>query len=696
VNASSTIDISLILNIHNESIYLRRSLMSLERATEYARAYGLAVELVVVLDRPDAPTSEWIRAYDFHSFDTHQVCTVDNGSLGPSRNVGIRRAQGRYIATCDADDLISYNFYVKHHSVARAKGQRAIVVPQYCFAFGDNQHLCEFFGTDKVSKLAFVGYHPYISRIFAHRDLFDLLQFSDLPITEGFAYEDWHFHCDAIASGYEFAVARGTIFFYRQRKGSLLRRADQTSTRTTRFAKLLQPACFLKTCAADYASHVANERPAPPDGVSDELIGDKRCVELVCAANAIDPAIDLGGIGSVHAFSNLHGDLRPGAIYYELCKTVSDSHFSDVVLLSGRKSVVEDAEGYILGVLKGIKQLRPDSTFLILTGGPSDDPARVPQLPEGSVWLDLWRASNGCGEEIIQTLTLRLIQGLAQGGRVHIGPCKYARTFFRRYGRLIENNRLHYRFFDPMMRRQGHWFKVGADFDFLSECGAHFDAILTDNAAIAEHDRTRLDTLAHKIHVVYAQCGTTGMITRAGVSPRFLWLSRRDAQDRHDLLPALARQIRAEIPDACIDVIEQADSSELTPQIFEEHQNLTRLGPSSELRTVRPERYDALLYTAISDGLPQIVLQALALGLVVIAPDVGGVREVITDKTGILVENHPDDERLVMSYLQAMFRACDPGSYRDTLALREAGYELVRTRHCREAFLSSLAKALQL
>jgi glycosyltransferase involved in cell wall biosynthesis len=695
VSAPSTIDISLILNIHNESTYLTRSLMSLERATQYARAYRLTIELVVVLDRPDAPTSEWMRAYDFRTFDAHQVCTVDNGSLGPSRNAGIRRAQGRYIATCDADDLISYNFYVKHHAVANAKGQLAIVVPQYCFAFGDNPHLCEFFGTDKVSKLAFFGYHPYISRIFAHRDLFDLLQFSDLPITDGFAYEDWHFHCEAVASGYEFVIAKGTIFFYRQRTGSLLRRADQTSTRTTRFAKLLHPACFLKTCEPDYARYV-NERLAPPDGVSDELIADKRCVELICAANAIDPAIDFGGINSAHAFSNLHGDLRPGAIYYELCKTIPDCHFSDVVLLSERKSVVQDAEGYILDILKGIKQLRQDSTFLILTGGSSDDPASLPELPEGSVWLDLGRASNGCGEETIQTLTLRLIQGLAQGGRVHIGPCEYARNFFRRYGRLIENKCLHYRFFDPMIRRQGHWFKVGTDFDFLSECGAHLDAILADNAAIAKHDRVRLDALAHKIHIVYSHCEATGMIPRADVSPRFLWLSRRDAQDRRDLLPALARQLQEEIPDACIDVLEQADSSSLTPEIYEEHQNLERLGPSSDLRLLRPERYDALLYTAVSDGLPQIVLQALALGLLVIAPDVGGIGETITDRTGLLVENHPDDERLVMGYLKAMFRACDPDNFRDMLALREAGYELVRERHCREAFLSSLAKALQL
>ena len=127
------------------------------------------------------------------------------------------------------------------------------------------------------------------------------------------------------------------------------------------------------------------------------------------------------------------------------------------------------------------------------------------------------------------------------------------------------------------------------------------------------------------------------MILRAGVSRRFLWLSRRDAQDRCDLLPAVARRLGEEIPDAHIDVVHQGDGCGLAPQTHEEHRNLRRLGAYSALRMLRPERYDALLYTGVSDGLPQVILQALALGLLVIAPDVGGIGEAITDKTGLLL-----------------------------------------------------------
>ncbi len=42
------IDISIVVNLHGEGLLLHRTLTSVVRATEYARAHGCATEVVLV------------------------------------------------------------------------------------------------------------------------------------------------------------------------------------------------------------------------------------------------------------------------------------------------------------------------------------------------------------------------------------------------------------------------------------------------------------------------------------------------------------------------------------------------------------------------------------------------------------------------------------------------------------------------
>ncbi len=134
--SESTFDLSILLNLHNEPRYLRRTMRSLEEAVHLAKRYDITFELVVVLDRPDAATKEWIERCDFEAFDDHRVNVVDNGSLGLSRNDGIAIARGEYIAVADGDDLVSYDMLCTAYLTAKSSVRKAIVVPKYAFAFG--------------------------------------------------------------------------------------------------------------------------------------------------------------------------------------------------------------------------------------------------------------------------------------------------------------------------------------------------------------------------------------------------------------------------------------------------------------------------------------------------------------------------------------------------------------------------------
>lgn len=152
-------DISLILNLHNETKYLRRTMLSLEEAVRFAALHEVKVEIIVVLDSPAPSTRDWIASYDFAAFDGVQVTEVANGSLGLSRNSGLDLAQGEFIGTVDADDIVSFNMFYEMYLTARSSPRKTIVIQQFVYAFGEEFFLVEYEGTDKVSKLAFFSYH---------------------------------------------------------------------------------------------------------------------------------------------------------------------------------------------------------------------------------------------------------------------------------------------------------------------------------------------------------------------------------------------------------------------------------------------------------------------------------------------------------------------------------------------------------
>lgn len=73
-------------------------------------------------------------------------------------------------------------------------------------------------------------------------------------------------------------------------------------------------------------------------------------------------------------------------------------------------------------------------------------------------------------------------------------------------------------------------------------------------------------------------------------------------------------------------------------------------GPYESFGDLPLEEYEALLYTSLWDGLPNVLLEGAAAGLAVVASDVGGINELVDERTGWLVSDtyNPD------SYLAAL------------------------------------------
>ncbi len=124
-----------------------------------------------------------------------------------------------------------------------------------------------------------------------------------------------------------------------------------------------------------------------------------------------------------------------------------------------------------------------------------------------------------------------------------------------------------------------------------------------------------------------------------------LWAGRLDRQKRIDLLAQIAAHCR-DLPYHFhvhgSAVLEQFDTRKLAAP------NVTYHGPFDGFASLPLEQFDVYLYTSQWDGLPNILLEAMAAGLPIIASKVGGVGELIeSGETGCAIEPYDDVDAFV-------------------------------------------------
>jgi len=135
---------------------------------------------------------------------------------------------------------------------------------------------------------------------------------------------------------------------------------------------------------------------------------------------------------------------------------------------------------------------------------------------------------------------------------------------------------------------------------------------------------------------------------------RVLWAGRITPQKAPDLLPAIA----AAAPEMRFEMHGAGTGAEVKAALRGAPANLTHHGAYAEFVALRPEAHDALLYTARWDGLPNVLLEAGAAGLPIVAAQVGGIGELITTETGWPV-TAPEDPAAYAAALRALL--ADPG-----------------------------------
>lgn len=681
-------DISIILNVHNEAIYLQRTYLSTVDAVDYAKSAGLTFEIIVVVDRPDGNTSEWVRRQDFGEIGPATVLTVDYGSLAKSRQAGLEAATGVYVATADADDLISFNYFEATHSTLERSPANTVSTQEWLVGFGASEHLWKYIGSaDGSSTLAPFSVNPFTSRIVARRTDLARFGYRHPDSKRGEAFEDWDLNARLIAAGFKWHPAKNTVLFYRQRSSGIMG-ALRGVERHIPCSDYFVPKTFLRATALDIQRHQLARTVEPPsaEAVRMEALQRQELLEIFAAANQIEHSIRYERIPHIPAGTNLGGQLSLGPSYHNVCTLVGDQSFTDVVLLPYISN--GGGEKFIIDVISGLTKLNPKRRFLVLAGEPFTLEHRVDKLPDNCQFVNLWKE---CTAEAVLPAAFRIIQATAAGATIHLKSSGFAHDFVARYGNSFPTGTFAYYYFsDSRSSVGGVELNGGYSFEFVSNNHQHLATLISDHNLILDRFEQRVPLLHIRRATIPALCELPPTRSKRSGGPfKLLWASRLDPEKRPDLLHLIAEELDLTGLRYELDIFGSAAFSTFDTSQFRVRSNVHYRGSFDGFQTLRTQDYSAFIYTTAFDGLPNVILEAMASGLPVIAPAIGGIGERVHSTNGRLIEPSTDDRELAKRYASAVAEVAES----DFVHMGMAGRELIASLHSEPAFLIALASA---
>jgi glycosyltransferase involved in cell wall biosynthesis len=573
----------------------------------------------------------------------------------------------------------------------------------YLAAFGEQYHVVRYVGSEWLTAADFAYQHPYVSRIFIKRSAFDSLSYLDLKVTTGFAYEDWDFNSRLFAAGFEFAIAPNTVLFYRQRGNSLLRQANATSAKMIPHSALFEPQAYRAAMAsarvknADWPAFIRARQQFAERNFAQELMATEPLVGYVVEATQLDPEVEPTRIETAGSYCSVPWNPKHWGFQLErFYQLLGSEPFSDVLLLPWLKP--GGAEKYILQILHELHASGASRRLLVLAGQTASRHEWNGSLPKGAIFIDVFNTFPMLDDAGRDSMVARALLAVAvQGARLHIKAGHFSDRLMDLYGSVLSSNFkvIYYRFSDGTYvwrneRLTGPW-GIG----FLRRQLQNIDLLISDCHSIISSDWGRLGTQSEKYQAIYALCALRDQpVAKRLPGKRLLWASRVSASKRPELVGRIAAALRREYPETVIEVYGQIEEN-YQQQLLFDVPGVTYRGSFDGFDSLPVDHFDAFLYTSAFDGLPNIVLEALAAGLPVIAPDVGGIGEAVIDgETGFLVPDIVDESALIGAYVDAVRRLY--GDWDRTSEIAKRGRGLIAARHGESNFRRRVAEVFEL
>lgn len=718
--------LSIIIPVNSEGRMLHATLKSVQRAASVLKGGASSAETIIVVDCADEKTKKYLKNYPQKILTTklHIHETAFN-NMAKARNFGISHAKSDAVALVEPGDLVSKWWFHDAIKVLQAAESATILHPEYQYQFGDQYTLWKVEPSHSrlFTALLLLEKECFPAAMLTTRDVAIDTPYPDGDTNNANLNRQWHartlskdiVHSTVPKTLYarcyrETGHAVGSGLLERARcvlHGKIPQSSPETEDKvlqvhpyTNKFFGFGRKAVnsvysfrisrMLRSKSARYSQYTTSLKNEtlhllrPITGGDQKVEVPQWLMEEVRELNKTDLKV----FYLEHVGQNLQSySYQPSPYikaYDELMQAVGSSvdrlFFVPYVKNGG-------AEKELDLLTRLIHTIHPNDSIVVLATENSSSPwadhlhDRVQfREPGETFWqLDLSMQSKLLAEVVLQLqpIYLHAINSLP--------AYKMLQTHSEK---LSQNTKLFLTIFSidktvEGMNTHSFVYYMGNAIDYITK-------VFTDNQTVADQLAREMAIEKSKFSVHYQPIGFGASkesgrpelqrLTRRPL--KVLWAGRMDRQKRPDILVRIASESAKQgLPVEFHAYGSPAFDGHFLEAIKESPEVHYRGPYEGGLNALPTEEYDVFLLTSQWEGMPNVLLEAVASGLLLIATNAGGVSElVLPDKTGYLVKCFDD----IPAYVQHLRHILDNPAHAKKLSI--AAQKLVAERHSKEHY----------
>ena len=704
----------MAVTAHNEGLVAHKTMRSILEATKRLEEKKISYEILIHIDNGDQITKDYFKRYA----KMPNVVIYENnfGDPGPSRNFLAQKASGEYLTFLDGDDLISDNWLVVAYGALIGATEEVIVHPEGILTFGTEVNNVLTIQTETLPRekdtIVLLGENRWCAILMAKTST--LLKFPYQHLTGGYSHEDYVFNVETTNAGIKHIIAKETILFYRRSNNSRL----SSSNNMNQIIPYMEFFDFAKVreFRADSHADVPVEVSLKRKGYKlYKKIRDNNFLNYFITPPAkltlkvLNKFNQKNKLGKIPEFvvrewakiNPLETQLYPypfilkrtqiydpsdlsmiGETYLKIAQSVT--HTPDYIFIVPWV-VRGGADKVMLNMMKAIEEIHPGSKFTVITTLPNKN-VWAKMLPKNTDLIEFGKLAEGLPPYEKDELLSRVITQL-KCKRLHIINSEYAYAWAYKHQELIKN---HYEltvsvFASCFIPESNFTCRFSFDDPFIFDIYPVVKKIFTDNQTFVEEsvEKNALDEKLFKVQYQPIMDEVKPVHhAEANKKVKVLWASRVTREKMPDMIKLIANKLDSK--EFQIDVF-GAFSDDVDKNFFAGVPVINYRGAFDGFSSLPTENYDILLYTSVGDGVPNILLEATAAGLPILASNDGGVHEFIQDeKTGSLVKEIRDVDGYVKKLKD--FRK-NPRKYEEYV---EEAQKLLEERHSWKAFIKKM------